>query len=614
MEATFDEAGGDELPSPVDAKKKTYQAQRRQVIRTMSMPVGKKYSQALRQSGATHTEYAANIEIVEIADNAEKPTRGMSAAIYARYCGNAKDAISKRNQVLSGSYETLTDYEASLVISGLVNSHFWMKQCGKTSEMDTDIKAALMTLTLTSCELQSLPHLRVIERDDNLHEIRDRDPDAWYFSMDSASWFIRPARPELADNQASEFQFVRISSGVGLEYRLIEYFEIMNTVSGSNIKRNSPFCKPFDKGLEHYANRIKLFFKYLNSEYGSRLSISRVERFIFNKLARHQDSDIVAASLITGRNHVLSGSGLHYTRISAFDLNRIYRETWAEIAARVKEHGSHIIPMKEGKLQSTEAAGTGLHIGSRMVPELDDITALVRKLQSELANSRNMPRGLPRIIEVHNRMTLYTVFMLSFATGYRAVVDPLFEETEMDEASGFAMLSDKEGEELRRGEYRRTYYNTRIVWLPESCRTQIRHYRRHLAVFKNLAPEVNVKLYHRLAGKVDSGRRSDSFPETFIIQPNRAFEQVSPGLLARQVSDVYSLPMNAHRHYLRSTLFERGCNVDVINAFMGHSHIGQEPWGRYSGMSPIDYRNELARHLPEMMQELGWKPMSGLSK
>jgi len=74
----------------------------------------------------------------------------------------------------------------------------------------------------------------------------------------------------------------------------------------------------------------------------------------------------------------------------------------------------------------------------------------------------------------------------------------------------------------------------------------------------------------------------------------------------------YALPFNASRHYLRSILLERGCPVEVINAFMGHFERGEEPWGRFSGLSPDTYRNQLSSYLVPLLQDDGWEALPGL--
>jgi len=52
----------------------------------------------------------------------------------------------------------------------------------------------------------------------------------------------------------------------------------------------------------------------------------------------------------------------------------------------------------------------------------------------------------------------------------------------------------------------------------------------------------------------------------------------------------------------------------MIAAFMGHWERGEEPWGKYSALSPLQYAETIAAHLVPLLDEDGWKPMYGMQK
>lgn len=89
-------------------------------------------------------------------------------------------------------------------------------------------------------------------------------------------------------------------------------------------------------------------------------------------------------------------------------------------------------------------------------------------------------------------------------------------------------------------------------------------------------------------------------------------KSLSPKLLGQKLRDVFALPINSSRHYLRSTMYEQGCPVEVINAFMGHFERGEEPWGMFSGLSPVAYCDALDHVLTPLMKKDGWEPLPGL--
>ncbi|MDH5766975.1 MAG: hypothetical protein OEZ38_13265, partial [Gammaproteobacteria bacterium] len=67
------------------------------------------------------------------------------------------------------------------------------------------------------------------------------------------------------------------------------------------------------------------------------------------------------------------------------------------------------------------------------------------------------------------------------------------------------------------------------------------------------------------------------------------------------------LPLNFNRHYLRTRLREEGVAGEVIDAFMGHWELGQEPFGRYSSLSPIEYRSEIKNPLERILADDQWQ-------
>jgi hypothetical protein len=87
---------------------------------------------------------------------------------------------------------------------------------------------------------------------------------------------------------------------------------------------------------------------------------------------------------------------------------------------------------------------------------------------------------------------------------------------------------------------------------------------------------------------------------------------LGPTLIGRRLRSVYALPFNSSRHYLRSCLLERQCPLEVINAFMGHFERGEEPWGVFSGFSPLAYRDALMDKLVPLLNEDGWEALRGL--
>jgi len=203
-------------------------------------------------------------------------------------------------------------------------------------------------------------------------------------------------------------------------------------------------------------------------------------------------------------------------------------------------------------------------------------------------------------------ITVYTVAMLGFATGYRAVHDPLLQEAEIDRESGFAVISDKDDD---------SFYNARIIWLPDICLRQFALYQNHLFALQRWLFDHNLPLFFKSREKASTGRQTDrENPALFFLESNADDLPVQPKLLKKLLAETsYQLPINANRHYLRTNLMNMGCPQEVVSAFLGHWERGEEPWGRYSGLSPIVYRKELAKHLVKLIGNDGWKLETGFA-
>lgn len=98
----------------------------------------------------------------------------------------------------------------------------------------------------------------------------------------------------------------------------------------------------------------------------------------------------------------------------------------------------------------------------------------------------------------------------------------------------------------------------------------------------------------------------------FFISDSWQMVRLSPENLRQQVP-VFTLPINASRHYLRSVLRAEGVRGELVNAFMGHAQQGQEPFGVFSTLTPVEMFRELAPTLSKIRQETGWTVQHGMA-
>jgi hypothetical protein len=243
--------------------------------------------------------------------------------------------------------------------------------------------------------------------------------------------------------------------------------------------------------------------------------------------------------------------------------------------------------------------------GTPYRPTRKAVCALVSGLIEQTAVHLANIVGRDGIIAFHNSIMRYTAIMFAFSTGFRAVTSPLLPPAQIDEDTGFAVISDKDGSD---------YYNARIVWLPPVCIKQYRLYFDHLEALLPKLEHLDLELFYQLKDLLTQDYPADRLPLFFLLDRQGESQKITPTDLWKNIREnlQYDLPANASRHYLRSNLLEKGCPPEVISAFMGHWERGQEPWGRNSALCPLSYSTVLSKFLIPLLDEVGWTPIQGL--
>jgi len=101
-------------------------------------------------------------------------------------------------------------------------------------------------------------------------------------------------------------------------------------------------------------------------------------------------------------------------------------------------------------------------------------------------------------------------------------------------------------------------------------------------------------------------------PFFFFLNERYKAIKVGPISLKKNVKWSYELPQNTNRHFLRTKLREYGVDGEVVDIFMGHWEIGQEPHNPFSTLSPQDYKSNLEEPLSKILRNTGWKKIRGL--
>jgi len=226
------------------------------------------------------------------------------------------------------------------------------------------------------------------------------------------------------------------------------------------------------------------------------------------------------------------------------------------------------------------------YVGSSFLVKDDALSRWVTKLKTILESK---PSGCQEIIQYHNVYARYTLMMLGHAMVSRGNHDP--SPLYIDLKIGYAIVDDK---------MRRDGYNRRVNFLPDFVVEHLRFYAEH------------VKLIYAILnyGNVELGPLANLF---FTINHQNRRELFSPRAMIDAVP-TFPGKRNSLRHHMRSKLVQMGVGGDLIDAHMGHWHIGMEPFSFYSAMSPIMLKTELLPAVSKVMKSCGWEPVQSLVK
>lgn len=539
-----------------------------------------------RRALLSNDEFTEPREVITLEVAGKDPSGGLSPGQQYLKAKETQKHIAMANQQLPFAMEQLAPHDIDLFLKELA---LLSSTAGELNGIDNEDLAAFLAIGFwTSRSMDHIVHATfatsLSAARANIAVLRDTG-NSWYF-------VITPRTPDLRTRieRKAAAQALQPAKRYCLPVPELAIKTICPWVDQISAKYLE--VRIFEHNVLKYEAASDQFFKQIRGKHDSRLSVTRIFNHLHNIISRQPGSESTHAMAISGKADILGKVNLHYTATLTAKIQDAYQWAVSDI------YGQHRgVPSIN---QSNQERETNIHVGSRFVPRRPVIAEIIENMREQLAQLRkDMDVSFDRLVNFHNVFTSYTVLMIGFGTGYRAVHDPLLQEAEIDHASGFGVIADKDGND---------FYNSRIVWLPPMCLSQLSLYSEHLHNMRRSLFWWNQKLF--FSSKEDSitGRQQErSCPGLFYLDQKHDSVEVRPSSLESYLKLIgFALPVNANRHYLRSNLLRMGCPPEVINAFMGHWCLGLEPWGRFSGLSPDTYRRELSKHLGELIKEDKW--------
>ena len=581
------------MDDPVDAED-SLETSARQTILTSDLDSN--HSSELHLQGCTRAERLTGPKMVvdRVSLNLD---HSVTASIQAYRTHNRNRSIAMSNQLLPMSWGKLNQHDVSGLFQGVRGLLTGSLDIVLEHDECQVLVAVIAVMFWTSSSLERTLGTRVSRSIDDLPQ--NLGDSGLYFCIKEQVWAVQ--LPELEQRRIADiswqFQLRRSQSFILLPLGTRVYRTLQPWISKIAVGIRSRSRQLFDEKSNKAEEWLGIFIRLVNCKYQTRLTTLRITHHLFRAIA-DKSGDVGDAAIITGRQpHFGQATALYYYAPDSRHLQEIYASVCGDIVEIVyKFLGKRLI--QNDSIEFPNVCFVGTHI----CPTERTVSLFVQDLRAKIEHARNDFGNPDYLTNFHNAYTSYCVNLLGFATGYRAVCDPLCSELDIDWQQGYAMICDKDGDD---------YYNTRLVLLPEVLLQQLRFYKQHrAAVAERLilrCPELGQALLEK---NVDL---TLDIPFLFYLRKNGKTSRVSPYEISREIDWSSTLPLNANRHYLRTKLREKCVCGEVVDAFMGHWDTGQEPHGRYSSISPHFIRQHMERPLTELLDEAGWYAIEGLS-
>ncbi|KAE8547603.1 hypothetical protein [Marinobacter nauticus] len=512
------------------------------------------------------------------------------AASFLRARNQARH-IAMANQYLPWRYESLTDQEIHNVAMAASSYLKLPAFISGSTEEKAFHELALLTLIVlwTGVSWENAIRLRIqrgrFKRRKRCEESEESKEPYLRLLMSPVGnlWCIESTFPEYktqlkvpVESTRLIFDYVLLPDLCGLTDRVLDLLKLRG-------KKPSPKAKVFTHSAKQYR---KAFNKLVHDAGESeRVTWGRWEKVMFDAITA-ETGDVVDAVAITGKPHVLAQTKCFYYSPNVGDLI----DRYVTVATQLTREAE--LPLESnGESHLIGADYLKGYIGSRACASKLAVVNAVSDLKARLGAARTYDLWND-FTEYHNVFTFYTVQMLAFATGYRAVKTPLFSLEEINGQLGLTALSDKDNEQKRK---------TRLSYLPDIVLKQLENYEQHLKVLEATND-------FRLKSQTETEKETCFFLRSADGRDGKLV--VSPKTMVRHLDEFLGLPANAHRRFMRTELREADCPADYVNAFMGHASFGEEPWSRYSSLSSRQYRDMMTQYLEPIMEELGFTPVA----
>jgi hypothetical protein len=309
------------------------------------------------------------------------------------------------------------------------------------------------------------------------------------------------------------------------------------------------------------SKKISKLLNFINKTHGTSLTTTKISSYLCF-LLKQESIDPTIIVLIKGET-AKTAPELSYTHLSDLDVQQTYYRFISNLEnLSSKSKKIQFKRQVNGKKESP--------IGSPLVMSDEVMSIFFKTLGiniSAISGSYSQ--------QLHNLITYYVLFTLALSSGYRPVTGWLGKITDYNLLNLTLWISDKEMLQSETG---------RLIILPEIALRILKRYLQYLKAGAVDASRLNLDISARYQQAITGEQH------LFFFITDDVIEEVTPSTMAAHFDSVLPLPLNWHRHYVRSLLFKKKIHPELIAAWMGHAQLNEPAFTRFSSYSIGDLK------------------------
>lgn len=436
------------------------------------------------------------------------------------------NAIQKRDKKLITETGSLTNFEINKLI---LNTDY-------SSKNNSPIYALILLSLFSGRSIEKL-----------IQHIKDKE-----LEHDGYQYHLS----EMIKFPSHEFSDIEQKNG-----KIITKLELETLVDRSGNKINLSYPSLITKadikiGLDEILKKSSELLIKINNKWGTRITLAKTQNH-YAFYMQNNAIDIAEQTLLIGHDFQKTSANYYYQifiqRLAV--TNDVFQKKLLET----------IIPGELTKLDNTYSTVT---IGSQLQLKLNILSQLLSMLKGFFKSTNSY--SLDNFELFHNLYTVYVMYILNLSTGYRAVNDPFDDITYFDLINNTVIIDDKNV---------RGRLAVRICKLPPSTVKQIKEYLLHLDRLSAFIMPIDNQLGQTLQ-EIKNGERP-----LFSFLKNNKIVRATQRRIEIEIQQILPIPSNWHRHLLRTFLINNDIAAEVVDAFMGHSPVGDISFEKYSGLS-----------------------------